>query len=193
MKTIIKISLPLLLIALLNGCAFTDDFVRINHNPTAQYQNANTNKTISINELKDLRGGPPKLISHKGAGFKTGGRYMNNINISKLLTKSIRELLSNSGYNISDNANLTLSGNIVKFDSNVIMGFWSGSIEAHIQTNLTLKKANTVVWNESFVGYGIQKGIQLDSWDNREIAIDVALNNLMQNIITSDGFKKAMR
>ena len=99
------------------------------------------------------------------------------------------------GYKLDSSQNdLTLAGEVLKFDSYVIMGFWSGAIEATIQVNLRLinNKNKAIIWNEIISGYGKQGGTQVDRWGNRKEAFDLALDNLMRNIASSETFRAAI-
>ena len=99
------------------------------------------------------------------------------------------------GYRLdSSQYDVTLTGEVLKFDSYCIMGLWSGSIEASIQLNLKLvnSKDNSIIWNETVSGQGKVKGVQFDSWGNRKEAIDQAMDSLMRNIASSETLKAAI-
>ena len=177
------------------GCAFTDENVRIDYIPSDYSISSTSDATIHVDRLKDARGVDPKLISYKGVQAKTGGQYLNDIEISELLTNSIKELLIKMGYHLdSSQHDITLTGEVLKFDSYCIMGFWSGSIEATIQLNLKLMNSrdNSVIWSEILSGQGKKKGVQFDNWGNRKEAIDLAMGDLMRNIASSETFKAAI-
>ncbi len=195
MKNLSKELIVAVLFFSLYGCAFTTDNVRINHLPPNYSISINSDKTIMLDKLKDVRGVDPKLIAYKGTMGRTSGAYINDIEISELLTNLIRDLLDNLGCQIVDNDGyLTLQGEITKFDSYVIVGFWSGQIEAAIQLNLKLvnTKSNDIIWNEIIDGHAKKDGIQLDHWNNREEALGKALDDLLQNIANSKSLLSAI-
>ena len=190
-----KLFMLVLSAGLLYGCAFSNDYVKIDFTPTNVNTPVTTNTTLQLEKLKDARGVDPKLISYKGVQAKMGGQYINDIEISELLTNSIKDLLIKMGYKLdSPQYDLILTGEVLKFDSYVIMGFWSGEIEATIQVNLKLinNKNKTIIWNETISGYGKTGGVQIDHWGNRKEAFDLALDNLMRNIASSVTFRNAM-
>lgn len=196
MRKIIFNLIPfILLFVLLSGCAFTKEYVKINYSPSSYSKQTQSTKTILIEKLKDVRGVEPNIISYKGTQFKTSGQYINDKEISELLTEKIKELLSNLGYQIgSTDGDLTLAGEVLKFDSYIISGFWSGEVDAVIQLNLKLIDSNSksTLWNEIISGRGKKSGIQIDRWGNRQEAIEKALDELMNNIANSASLKNAI-
>lgn len=182
-------------VGLLSGCAFTNENVKLDFSPSGYSSVSTGGTTIHLDKLKDARGVAPNLVSYKGVQGKTGGQYLNDVEISEFLTDSIRQLLVQVGYNVdSSQSDFTLTGEILTFDSHCIMGFWSGSFEATIQVNLRLvkNKDNSMVWSETLSGHGKKGGAQVDRWGNRKLAFDLALNDLMQNIASSETFKAAL-
>jgi hypothetical protein len=179
----------------LYGCAFSKENVRINHLPPNYSISVQSDKTIMLDKLRDVRGVDPKLISYKGVQGRTSGGYINDIEIAELLTNLLKNLLVDLGYHIVDNeGDITLTGEVIKFDSYVIMGFWSGEIEAALQLNLKLVNTITsnIIWNETIGGHGKKSGVQIDHWENRKEAIDKALDQLLRNIANSPSFKNAI-
>ena len=195
MKNLSKKLIVAVLFVVLSGCAFTTDQVRINHLPPKFSISVNSDKTIMIDKLKDVRGVDPKLIAYKGTMGRTSGAYINDKEIAELLSNLIRDLLDNLGCKtVDNNGYLTLQGEILKFDSYVIVGFWSGQIEAAIQLNLKLVNTETddILWNETIGGHAKKDGIQLDHWNNREEALGMALDDLLQNIANSTSLISAI-
>ncbi len=185
----------ILLGTLLSSCAFTNDNVKIDYTPSNFAVSTSSSKAIQIAPLKDVRGVAPNLISYKGVQGKTGGQYLNDIEISQYLTDSLKNMFVKMGYNLnSSESPIAITGEVLKFDSYCIMGFWSGSVEAAIQINLKLinNKTKAIIWNEVVSGNGKETGIQIDHWENRKIAIDRALEVLMRNIATSDSLRSAI-
>jgi len=179
----------------LYGCAFTTENVRINHLRQNYSIAVKSDNTIMLDKLTDVRGVDPKLISYKGVAARTSGGYINDIEIAELLTNLIKDLFYDLGYQLVENEGyLTLRGEVIKFDSYVIMGFWSGQIEAAIQLNLKLvnTKTNDIIWNETISGHGKKSGVQIDHWDHRKEAVEKALDQLLQNIANSTSLKFAI-
>jgi uncharacterized lipoprotein YajG len=194
-KKILYSILIALVICILGGCAFTTSTVKIAYTPSQYSKVTDATKTIEVNRLKDMRGVDPKLLSYKGTQYKTSGAYVSEREVSDIVTEAIRNLLSNQNYRIvNDKGILTLTGEIMKFESYVLMGFWSGTIEGNIQLNLRLldNKNGNIIWNEIFSGTGKKTGIQIDGEGHRKEVIEKTLDNLMSNISNSTSFKKAI-
>ncbi|MBF0558860.1 MAG: hypothetical protein HQL08_08775 [Nitrospirae bacterium] len=146
--------------------------------------------------MKDQRGCDPSLISNKGTIYKTSGKYIAEKEVSILFSDIIRDALSRQGYIVvSENSDYNLSGDIIKFDSNTLMGFWSGDIEANIQTSLKLVDISNgnIVWAEIISGYGKREHILIDSLQFRKEAIDKAIYNYIEKLAASESFRKALQ
>ena len=183
------------MICILGGCAFTTETVKIDYTPSHYSKITDATKTIQVNRLKDMRGVDPKLLSYKGTQYKTSGTYVSEREVSDIVTDAIKNLLSNLNYRtVNDKGILTLAGEILKFESYVLMGFWSGAIEGNIQVNLRLieNKNGNIIWNEITSGYGKKTGVQIDREGHRKEVFEKALDNLMSNISNSTSFKKAV-
>jgi hypothetical protein len=184
-----------LMICILGGCAYTTSTVKIDYSPSKYSKITDATKTIEVNRLKDMRGVDPKLLSYKGTQFKTSGSYVSEREVSDIVTEAIKNLLSNQNYRIvNDQGILTLTGEMMKFESYVLVGFWSGQIEGNIQVNLRLidNKNGNIIWNEIFSGNGKKTGVQIDGEGHRKEVLEKALDNLMSNISDSTSFKKAI-
>lgn len=194
-KKILYLTFVALMVCILGGCAFTASTVKIDYNPSQYSKITDATKTIEVIRLKDMRGVDPKLLAYKGTQYKTSGTYVSEREVSDIVTEAIKTLLSNQNYRIvNNNGNLALTGEIVKFESYVLMGFWSGTIEGNIQVNLRLldNKNGNIIWNEIFSGNGKKTGVQVDREGHRKEVIEKALDNLMSNISNSTTFKKVV-
>jgi len=185
-----------LMICLLGGCAFTTETVKIDYTPShySKVTEVKT-KTIEVNRLKDMRGVDPKLLSYKGTGVKTSSGYVSEREVSEIVTEAIKNLLSNMNYNAVDNKGmLALTGEILKFETIVLVGFWSGQLEGNIQVNLRLidNKSGNIIWTEIVSGNGKKTGLLMDSAGSRKEALEAALDSLMSNIYNSTSLKKAV-
>ena len=196
MKTVLIKLLTTISLFALSGCAFTNDYVKFTHDPSRlNILKTGENKAVKLNKLKDARGVDPKLLSYKGGAMKTGGQYINEEDVSELVTNALRDVLLRKGYDLDEETtDFVLNGEILRFDSNVIMGFWSGSIEATIQLNLKIvnKETGLIVWTETIAGYGKKAGVQVDRWGNRELAFQKAFDSLLENIAKSESLETAI-
>jgi len=187
--------LVILAVMVLGGCAFTTDVVKIDYTPSSYSKITDCQKSIEVKRIKDMRGVEPTLLSYKGTQYKTSGKYLAEKEVSDIVTDSLKGLLSNLNYKVTGKeGDLVLSGEILKFDQQVIMGFWSGALEGNIQLALKLAENNTgnILWSEIISGYGKKTGLQVDRDVHRKEVIEKALDNLMSNMANSDGFKKAI-
>lgn len=180
-----------MLAGVLCSCAGTKDHVKIDYIPSDYSITSASNATIHIERLRDSRGVDPQLILFKG---RRDGQYLNKT-IFELLTNSIKNLLIKMGFHLdSSEYEVTLTGEVLKFDLDRWMGFGSGAIEASIQLNLKLinNQNESIIWSEIISGQGKKDGIHFDDWEYRKEAIDLAMDNLMRNISSSETLKAAI-
>ena len=151
---------------------------------------------IVVEKLKDARGVDPHLLAHKGVQMKTTGAYVTDAEVADIVTDALKTTLKSLNYKIADDAgSLTLSGDIVKFDSDLMMGFWAGAMECSIQLNLKLTdtKTGALLWSELLSGYTKIDGLQVDRAAHRERVAQEALQDVMKKLGESDTFKKVVQ
>jgi hypothetical protein len=196
-KSYKNLILPILF--LLCGCVYTTDVVKVDYIPSNCPNITYPAKTIMVKKLKDIRGGDPYLISQKEGIVKYSGKYISDKEISEVVTNAIRNLLSNMNISIdSADAELTLNGEILKFETYDIDRFWSSKVAGNTQVNLKLidNKNNAIIWNEVFVGYAEKGGFIISTAAipgfHKEVC-EKMLDDLIKNIANSPTFKSAVK
>ena len=183
-------------VTLLTGCAFTKEKVAVSFQTPVFKETATAPTAIGVQKLKDARGVDPHLLAHKGVQMKTTGEYNTDAEVADIVTDALKTTLKSLNYKIaSDGGGLTLSGDIVKFDSNVIMGFWAGAMESSIQLNLKLNDAKTgaLLWSELLSGYTKVEGLQMDRAAHRQRVAEEALQDVMKKLGESETFRKVVQ
>jgi uncharacterized lipoprotein YajG len=183
-------------VTLLTGCAFTKETVQVTFQPPVFPESVSADAVIVVQKLKDARGMDPHLLAHKGVQMKTTGAYVTDLEVADIVTDALKETLKSLKYRTADDTGaLTLSGDIVKFDSAVIMGFWAGAMESSIQLNLKLTDAKTgaLLWAELLSGYTKIDGLQVDRAAHRQRVAEEALQDVMKKLGESDSFKKVVQ
>jgi curli biogenesis system outer membrane secretion channel CsgG len=143
-----------------------------------------------------MRGVEPNLIANKQNQYgKTTGKYVSDKEISAILTEALRNMLSDLNYKVAEGGGeIILTGEILKFEQNILQGFWSGQLEGNVQVNLRLlnTRTNTILWNEIISGRGNMSGIQFVTDDKRKEVTKKTFDSLMTNIANSPTFKTAI-
>jgi hypothetical protein len=196
MRNVSKMVLLGLLTVSLNACAFTTSVIKIDYAPT-KYSSSqklmDLKETVSVDKFTDQRGGEPNLLSYKGVTHRTSGKYLSDKEVSAIVTEATKALLITLGYPIvNDIGDFRLTGELLKFDSTPIMGFWSGQLEGVAQLNLKLKdnKTGSIVWQEMFSGSAKKTGLQVDSEVHRKEVIENTLDDLMSKIAASQSLRE---
>jgi len=179
---------------LLSSCAFSTSTVKIDYVPQDYSVHVDSSNSIFVQKLNDVRGVEPTLLSYKGVQYKTSGKYVTDREISDILTDAIKGVLTKIGYHLVESGgNVTLKGDILRVDTQVLMGFWSGDMEATIQLSLKLvdNKSGAIIWDEVICGNGKKTGLQVDREGHRKEVTEKALNDLMTKIATSTSLREA--
>jgi hypothetical protein len=196
MKRDLRVFILLGLLAVgMSGCAFSTDVVKIEYSPSRFTKVTESQKAIEVQRIKDIRGVEPTLLAYKGVQYKTTGKYVAEKEVADLMTDAIRQLLANLNYKVVEGkGDLTLTGEILKFDSQVLVGFWSGSIEGSTQVNfkLTDNQSRNIVWSEMISAYAKKTGLQVDREGHRKEVAEQVLDQLMQKLAESTTFKAAV-
>lgn len=182
-------------VAFLTGCAFTKETVPLNFLPPAVNETVSEDAVIVVQKLRDARGVDPHLLAHKGVQMKTSGEYDTEREVADIVTDALKETLRSLNYKVADDGgSLALSGDIIKFESAVLMGFWAGAMEGSIQLNLKLTDSATgaVLWTELVSGYTKITGLQVDRGSHRTRVAEEALQDAMKKLGESESFKKAV-
>lgn len=196
MRMAVRLFLLGLVAASLNACAFTTSVIKIDYSP-AKYSSSqrqmDAKGTILVEKFTDQRGGDPNLLSYKGVTHKTSGKYLSDKEVAAVVTDATKALLLTLGYPIvNGSGDFRLTGELLKFDSTPIMGFWSGQLEGVAQLNLKLKdyKTGNVVWQEMFSGSAKKTGLQVDSEAHRKEVTENTLDDLMAKIAASESLRE---
>lgn len=182
------------LLIFLTGCAFTDEPVNLNYRPNLPNAKTAHNNTapITIGKISDARGSgiDPRLITYKTNMNleQADGKYLAEAPITDILEDAIKTALNDTGYKVSDNSKYILNGSLLKIDTQILPGMWSGTLQATILAEFTLvnKKSGSQVWSENYKGFAsIKEG------DYKQ-TLNAAMDNLITNLINSQNFRNAL-
>jgi hypothetical protein len=121
--------------------------------------------------------------------------YLTEKPVAEIVTAALQDTLAGLNYKLADApAQLRLSGDLVRYESMPIMGFWSGALECSLQMNLRLTDGNTgnLVWSELISGYSKITGLQIDRAAHRTQVAEEALQDAMKKLSESATFQKAV-
>jgi hypothetical protein len=170
--------------------------VKLEFQPGAYGDKVSVDTVVGVQKLKDLRGTDPLLLAHKGVQFKTTGTYVAERELAEIVTDAVKATLASLNYKVDgQQGELTLSGEILKFDSSVMMGFWSGEVDCSIQLNLKLTDNQTgnPLWTEILPGYSKKGHVQIDHEGHRKLVIEAALQDVMKKLAESATFRLAVQ
>jgi hypothetical protein len=194
MEKLRGIAVLLLTVVLIGACAFTDSTLKLDYSASKHAKISAPADKINIAKFTDQRGVEPTLLANKGTIHRTTGKYYSDKEVASVVTDATKTLLAQLGYSVVDDAaDFRLSGELLKFDSQVAVGFWSGTLDGSAQLNLKLSdtKNGSVVWNEMITATAKKDGLQIDAEYHRKEVADMLLDELMNKLAASSTFKEA--
>ncbi len=180
---------------LFSGCAFSKTTVKLDLSPPAGIEKIALDKAVTVEPMKDQRGGDPMVLANKGVGMKTSGVYLTETPVVAIVTDGIKKTLSEMGVKVAAApGDLVLSGELNRLDSVPIMGFWSGQMDCTIQVSFKLADAHSgqILWTETLTGFNKKTGIQVDRADHRTETVAAAFADLAGKLAASGSFRRAL-
>jgi len=159
-----KISVVFVFILFISGCAFTVHDVKVDYKYNKPVSANLKGKTIDMGKIADTRSvvNNRMIMNMKNLnGDTTSGGWQAEKAISEIVRDAIAQGLIMANANLGDSNNgYELTGELLSFDSKLIMGFWEGSYKGNITVRLQLtdKKSSEIVWRDTFVGSSEVKG-----------------------------------
>jgi len=181
-------------IALLGGCALTEDTVDIKYIPTNSAVIADA-KPVGLTVV-DGRTTDRNRISAKmnGYGMEMASIISTN-DVIAVVQKAIQTELSNRGFKLAD-GDITVLIELSKFYNEFKEGFWAGDAVADLTMSAQIKKSDgNIIYSKLVNGGGEKLKIQLASGANAKVALEGALANAMVRLFGDplfvDGLLKA--
>jgi len=195
---LISLGFASLLAVATSGCAFTKTPVNLDFHPHPTAEKVSVDKVLVVQPLQDQRGIDSRVLSYKATGYgtKTTGAFVTEKPLADIVTDAVRDTLKELNYKTdAGQGDLILSGELLRLDSTVLMGFWSGEMDCTIQVNLRLTdgKSGKPIWNELFTGFNKKTGLQMDHEGHRKDTTEAALADLTGKLAASESFRKAVQ
>jgi hypothetical protein len=182
-------------VALLTGCAWTKETISLNYTRPPLGAPIVMEETIAVEKLKDVRGSDPYLVALKGVQYKTSGTYVTAREVADIVTDALKDTLTAMNCKVAvEHPDLIMTGDILKYDSVVLVGFWAGAMEGSIQLNLKLSDATTgaLLWSEVLSGYTKIDGLQVDRAAHRQRVAEEALQDVMRKLSESQSLRRVL-
>lgn len=193
-ELLLRCLLAFLSLSFLGGCAFTTSVVKVDFTPPIA-QHVDIDAVVVVQTINDARGVDPKFLAQKGVRGKTTGVYLATEEVTQIVTDAIRQTLKAMNYRIdAAQGDLILTGDILKFESEVQVGFWSGDLEGSIQISLRLTDAKDggMVWAEILSANYKKTGLQFDGEGHRKEVAEKTLQAATKKLADSPTFRSAV-
>ncbi len=189
-----KILTSLMLLITLSGCAFTVHDVNVGYKYNKPTTNDLSSVTINIGEFKDARNvdNPRMIMNQKnGYGQTTTGGWQAEKPLVEIVKDGITDGLVRSGAVTNANkSNLTLTGQLLGFDGDIKMGWWSGTFNGKVTVKLQLTENGTgkIILRDTYVGSGEAEGKS-----GIESIVKVSVDNLVDNLLKDEFFIQKLK
>ena len=183
--------LMLVAMILTTGCAFTVHDVDVAYKYDKPIKFDFIPKAINVGDVIDSRGvDNPRMIMNmtNGNGYTTTGGWQAEKPLSDILKDAvIQGLEKTNSFSEKKSSNLTLSGELLSFDVEVIMGAWVGSYKGKMSAKFQLRDKTTgkIVWRDIFVGSSQVKGTE-----GIVGVLKVTLDDLVTKLFNDDYFQQ---
>jgi hypothetical protein len=174
------------------GWAFAEPGSGIEYTPSNYSVKVSLAKAVVVQKIRDARGVEANVVIQKRVRYSSSGRFFLNPSVADFLTGAIKEVLTRIGYKVvSTDGDYTLSGELLKFESYPISGYWTGAKEATLMADMKLTDSRTknVVWHELISGVERLEDIDMREQDDRKEVTEKALDNFMKKIARSGAVK----
>jgi hypothetical protein len=178
---------------LFHGWAVAEAGSKIEYAPSNYSVKVSSGKAVVVQTLRDGRGAGKNEVIQKRVRYGSSGRFFLDPTVADFLTDAIREVFTKIGYKVvPTDGDYTLSGELLKFESYPISGYWTGAKEATLMADMKLSdnRTKTVVWHELVSGVARLEDVGMDEKDDRREVTEKALDNFMKKIAGSDAVRR---
>jgi len=181
---------------LTTGCALTQGHVNINYQPRSH----DALEPVASAETPPVQVAVvDQRVSKDNVGHKSNGYGMEmapitaDNDVNEALRSAIASELQARGFKVGD-AGPNVTATLSKFENRFINGFWSGTAQGELVMNVVVTRPDkTLAYTKLIDAEGINKGIQIASAANAQIALNQALQEAVSQLFDDEGFLMALK
>ena len=192
MKTVIRLSCLLIIATaalFLNGCAVTKDYVSLNYTNQTNVIKLAGAESVSVKvEFTDTRSIKDRVGSKKNGYGMEMAAIISKEEVTDIMKKAVESELTQRGFRIAE-GDFALKAQLAKFYNDFKVGFWSGDAVAEITMEVQLRNADgTITYSKLLSGEGKKENIQLASGANAKVALEGAMQNVVERLFADPIF-----
>ncbi len=179
------------------GCAFTvhDTEVNYEYAGTTTPISTSTSPQVIVGGIRDTRGVEnERMLLHfkNGYGQTTTGGYQAEKELSLLVQDALVQGVEAAGLNEPRDRSVTLSGEILDFDSDTVTGWTKGTInlKGSVKLTATDNASDEVLWRDTFSGNASHE--TSNAKEGVVVAVKKALDNLVDNLFSDPYFRSSV-
>jgi uncharacterized lipoprotein YajG len=183
-----------LLLALLSGCAFIDQSTPVAYvaPPNLEVVQGASAVTISVAARDGRVSNKDRIGSIKnGYGMETARITAAN-DVVLLVRGAVENEIGSFGFKVGPGG-LNVNVELQTFYNDFKPGFFSGDSIAEVGFNLAVTRADgSYVYSRSYKGIGMNKNIMMYMASNAKVALQEALTNAIQQLISDTALQQAL-
>lgn len=192
----IKFLLPVGMLLLASGCAFTVHDLPVNYeySGTALVAAGDSLPNIVIAEIEDIRTveNPRMIMNQKnGYGQTTTGGWQAEKELSLIVRDALVQGIEAAKLDRDRSRTVTIDGQLVDVSSSVVSGWTKGTVNTKVTVKLNARKegSNEILWRDTLVGNGTSSK---QSSINPALleAFSSSLDDLVTNLLRDEYFRQ---
>jgi len=186
----LPLSSPLLALAVLSGCAFTDGRLTLPDKVSSVSAAGGLGRTVVIvAPFADVRAHPNRCGMQKnGYNMDTADAICDRDPAEWIATVLARQLTA-AGFHVvatsseADAASLQVQGELVQFFVEPVIGFWTGSLEADLAVRLVAESADGLLAERRFFAKGVRGGQLFSVRGAYQLALERATDEIVSEMV----------
>lgn len=173
----------------ITGCAFSVYDVDVDYKYDKPVQADLSEINLEVGEVTDSRDveNPRMIMNQKNMyGQTTSGGWQAEKPLNEITKQALMDGLTKANAKLAPSSTgLELSGDLLSFDGDIIMGAWQGTYKGKLTVKLQLvdKNSGKIIWRDTFIGSGEVKG-----GDGVANCFKVALDDLVTDLLEDEYF-----
>jgi len=182
-------------LAILPGCALTEDTVRIQyHSATAPSQIPEASRvTVEVRAVEGRGGGRPDQVSSKKNGYGMEmAAILSDRPVPQIVQQAISDELRSTGFQLGAGS-VVVVADVNKFSNDYKVGFWSANAVAEVTLAIQVRDpSDRIVYARTLTGQGNNGGAMIMGGENARVSLESALSAAVLRLMSDPAFTRGL-